>query len=219
MEFARRASVDGRVIDIVTPEVYAENKELYANTTTGIEVENIDDGKSYILPYRNNTDDRPGIYDAGSIYFTKFPDKNEESIYLKDSIPMVDYNDASTMQEFLNKQQQLRDIESEILTDIDSVFSPPIGQTDTPEMVALKEAVNLKHCDINKYAQRFGDNFLNDKRIFKGPGITLNKMISICEKLDMKVELTISDKDPSVPNPMGKEVHATLTGGGIDDEQ
>ena len=40
----------------------------------------------------------------------------------------------------------------------------------------------------------------------------MNKLISISDKLDMKVEIIISDKDSDVPNPIGEEIHAVLTG-------
>lgn len=215
MDIAKNAAVDGKMLDIVTPEMYGSNKALYANTKTAIELEH--DGKRYAMPYRNQTDDRPGIYDAGSIYFIKYPEQSEADKYDMDKLDVIDSANSSGMKEYLSKRQQLRDIESEILTDIDNVFIPSIGQNDTPEMKAMKQATILKSCDINKYAQRFGDNFLNDKRIFKGASITMNKMISIAQNLDMEVELIIRDKNPEVPNPMGKEVHAILTGGTCDE--
>ena len=215
MEIPKNAQVDGKMLDIISAETYGANKPIYANTRTAIEIEH--DGITYAMPYRNQTDDRPGIYDAGAVYFIKYPEEHEAHKYDMSKIDVVDFNNSANMGEYLSKKQQLRDIEAEILTDIDNVFIPSIGPNDTAEMRAMKQATGLKACDINKYSQRFGDNFLNDKRIFKGSTITMNKMISIAQNLDMEVELIIRDKNPDVPNPMGKEVRAVLTGG-TDDE-
>lgn len=221
MEFAKVAKIDGKALEVVTPEMYGANKELYQNTRTAIEVENFDDGRTYILPVRNVSDDRPGIYDAGSVYFTKFPEQGEQDKYALDTNKddIIDYNNTKDVEDFISKQKQLRDIESEILTDIDNVFAPPIDPEDSPEMIALKEATREKRCDINKYAGRFGSNFLNDKRIFKEKHVSLNKILRIANNLDMEVELVIRDKGPEVPNPMGTEVHAILTTGGSTNDE
>lgn len=218
MDFAKNATVDGKMLEVITPEDYGRNKELYNNPRTGIELTNPNDGRNYILPIRGSSDDRPGVYDEGIIYFTKFPDEKDASKYATDSVDIVDFNDTKDVEDFISKQKQLRDIESEILTDIDNIFMPPIDQNDSPEMRVLKEATREKHCDINKYAGRFGSNFLNDKRIFKDKNVTLNKILRIANNMDMEVELTIRDKGPDVPNPMGKEVSAILTGGSANDE-
>ena len=107
---------------------------------------------------------------------------------------------------------------SQILTDADNIYIPIIGDEDGPEMVALKTAIGSKKCDINKYAFRFGPNFLNNKRLLKEKNITLNKLILMADNLDMEAELILRDKNHDVPNPMGQEVHAILTGGGDNNE-
>ena len=115
------------------------------------------------------------------------------------------------MKDFLSKNAQIRDMESTILSEIDSVFTPSIGENDSPEMKAFKEAIIMKHIDINKYAPRFGDNFLNDKRILKTGSITMNKLISMCQKLDIEVQLTLRDASDDVINPMSEEITTILT--------
>ncbi len=211
MEIAKNAVIDGKMMDIITHKDYVENTPLYANTSTAIETEC--DGKMYALPYRNPTDDRPGIYDEGLVYFVKPPEPQEAAKYDMNVLDVVDYSDSMNMNDFLTKRKQIRDIEAEMLTDIDNVFQPVIGVNDREEMKALKNAVILKQCDINKYSQRFGSNFLNEKRIFKQPNISMDKMIRIAQNLDMEVELIIRDKNRDVPNPMRQEVRAILTGG------
>ena len=213
----KKGALDGRMYDIVEQSQYDSNRNLFGNTSTAIEYVDPDSGNTYVLPFRNQSDDRPGIYDmhpiGGGVYFTRLPQNEEEkSEYNKDNLEIIDFNNASTMSEMITMKQQLRELEADVLTDVDDVFLPTISVSDTKEMRALKEAVRKKKCDINKYADRFGDNFLNDKRIFRGNSITMNKLISISDKLDMKVEIIISDKDNDVPNPIGEEIHAVLTG-------
>ena len=86
-------------------------------------------------------------------------------------------------------------------------------------MKALKQAINLKNIDIDIYADRFLENFNNDKRLLKGPAITSSKMKSICPKLDMKVTLTISDAHPNVPNPIGQDITVVICGDGNDADE
>lgn len=212
MEFAKKVSLEGKILDVVSQDMYGNGNTIYKNTSSAVEMIG-PDGHVYILPVRNQTDDRPGIYDAGAIYFSRYPSEEEKDNYLKDNLNIIDHNDTQSMSEFLEKQKQLRNIEEEILTDIDSVFVPPLLENDTAEMRALKEAVIAKQCDISKYQQRFEDNYLNDRRIFKTNKISMGKMISIGDKLDMEIELIIRDKNPEVANPMGTEIHAILTGG------
>ena len=77
----------------------------------------------------------------------------------------------------------------------------------------------VQNCDINKYAPRFGENFLNDKRLFKTGSITMNKLISISKNLDIEAELILRDTSDDVPNKMGREVRVILTGDSEDDNE
>ena len=65
---------------------------------------------------------------------------------------------------------------------------------------------------IQTFIDRLGDNFNNDKRLLKGSSITISKMKSICDKLDMKCTLIISDSNPNVPNPIGQEIKVDICG-------
>ena len=79
-------------------------------------------------------------------------------------------------------------------------------------MKALKQAITAKNIDIDKYADRFGENFPNDKRKLKDEKITLFLLKRMAECLDMNVDLIISDKSPNVPNPIGIPIKVSLTG-------
>lgn len=213
MDF-KRTRIEGKLLEVVSYENYVNNPDMYMNTSTAVETEM--NGEKYILPYRNMTDDRPGIYNAGCINIVRTPAK-EDKEYSPENI--IDLGKVDNMADMIKAQSKLRDMETEILTSPDNIYTPRIEEADSPEMVALKEAVIEKHMDINKYAARFGDNFPNDKRLFKQHSISLGKLVKISNALDMEVELIIRDKNENVPNPIGKEVHAILTGlgGNADD--
>lgn len=217
----KTTTIDGRIVDIISEQEYVNKWQMYAENpslcaSSAVEVRGTD-GVNYVLPIRGKSDDRPGIYPDGCIYFTRFPEQENASGYRADQLDIVDFSDIKTVEDFLSKNNQIREMETSVLTDIDSVFVPQIGQNDSPEMKAFKEAITSKKMDINKYAPRFGDNFLNDKRILKTSSITMNKLVSMCKKLDIEAELTLRNTSPDVANPMQKEITVILTGTGGDD--
>ena len=96
---------------------------------------------------------------------------------------------------------------------VDNVTTPSISPNDAPAMSGLKEAITLKHCDIDKYSDRFGSNFANEKRLLKDSEISLKKLIIYGNAMDIKMTLTMEDASSDVPNPMGEKVTVVLTGG------
>ena len=211
----KTGTIDGKIMDVVSEDKYRSEYETYTNpsliSSTAVEVSD-KNGVGYVLPFRGKTDDKPGIYPDGCIYFIKYPDEQEASQYRSDSVNSVDFSDVNNITDFLDRNKQIRDMETTILTDSDSVFTPPMNQDDSPEMRAFKQAIASKHMDINKYAPRFGDNYLNDKRILKTSSITMNKLVAMSERLDIEVELTLRNASDNVPNPMDKPITVILTG-------
>jgi len=217
----KTTAIDGKLVEIITDKEYAEKYKFYSDNpgilaSTALEVE-IDD-KKYALPFRGKTSDAPGIIPDGAIYFVNLPE-NEKANYDEDNLEIVDYNDSKTIVDFLQRNEQIRKMESNILTDIDNIFCPQIGPDDSPEIKAFKEAIASKKCDINKYAPRFGDNYCNDRRILKGNSITMNKLVSMSKKLDIEVELILRNaNNGDVPNPMDKEISVILTGEDVNND-
>ena len=157
--------LDGKLMDIISPEEYNAKKKIIEDNqtianSTALEIHKYDTNEDYVLPLRGRLDDRPGVYDEGAVRFIRFPSEENKDEYLRDKLDIVDYTNTNDIKEFLKKNNQVRDMETITLTDIDNVFKPPMLTDDTPEMRAFKMAVDAKHCDINKYAPRFGDNFL-----------------------------------------------------------
>lgn len=205
-----KAKIDGKIIDVISREEYVKYKDSgkYDNNYTGVQIDDM------IYPMRSPSDTRPGIYNYGAYFVrTQIPEELKHS-YSSDN--MVNFDDAKTIAEVIEAQSKLRGMERTILTSVDNLFVPVVKDEDTPEMAALKTAIINKKIDISKYEQRFGDSFNNDKRLFNGNSITLSKIKSIANALDIKVTLTLEDTNPDVANPMGEPVVATLMGG--DDE-
>ena len=51
----------------------------------------------------------------------------------------------------------------------------------------------------------------------KKDNITLNKLTAICENLDIVPTLTLRDRNPDVPNPIGRTITVDLTSAGMDE--
>lgn len=211
----RSAPIDGKVIDIITEEEYSQKFKMYSENPSVCSMTALETSKgdeSYLLPFRGKTDDRPGVYPDGNLYFVKFPEsEEEEKSYNKKNIDIVDFSNVDNINDFLAKNGQVREMENLSLSDSDEIFIPPISGRETEAMKAFKQAIAAKHMDIDRYSSRFGENYLNDKRILKGDDITLNKLVSICNKFDIEAKLILSDKHPDVANPMGNNIETILT--------
>ena len=217
MEFVKRREIKRLISDgakdIVTFDEYASNKELYANTKTAIEIED-SSGVVLALPYRSKGDGRPGVYDEGTFSRIIYPEE-DNSIYVENAQNVLNLSDSANVNEYMHKQEILKDLETESLTSPDNIFEPPLRNDDTEEMRGFKEALIAKHVDIDKYESRFGKNFPNEKRLMKGNKISIEKLKHIGDRLDMEVVITFRDKSPDVPNPMGIEITKTITSEGL----
>jgi hypothetical protein len=205
MMILNKARVDNKICDVVSFEEYVNNRDKYPSNMIAIKTD------GFVLPLRGKNDDRPGIYVDSCISIIRIPSPSEIEEYSDRNI--IDFNNLNNMKEVIEKQNQVRNLEREILTNPDNIFIPKIDEDDSAEMKALKEAVISKTIDIEKYESRFGANFNNDKRLFNKPTISLGKMKTIFDALDIKGTLILEDKSPDVPNPMGKRIVVELTGG------
>lgn len=206
----RKAKVDNKICDITTLENYINNKKLYDPQYTALEVNGM------VLPIIGRLDGRIGICVNDMVSFYNPPPKEREAEF--DAENIIDFNKAKNMNELIQKQDYVKSLENEIIVNSDNIFEPRIEDEDAPEMRALKEAVVAKQVDINAYAPRFEGNFANDKRLFNDNKITLIKLKKITDALDIKCTLTLEDKNPNVPNPIGRVIIADITGGDDVDE-
>lgn len=207
----KKAKVEGRVATVIKPEEALKNPSMQ-NKYTAVEVGNC------ILPVKTSYDpSSPGFYINNKIGKLIYPSKEDSEDYSNKNV--IDFSDVKTMRELIAKQEEVKKMESEVLSNSDNLFKPIAKENDSPEMKAMKKALCLKNIDIDAYADRFGDNFNNDKRLLKGSSITMSKLKSICDKLDMKCTLTISDTNPNVPNPIGEDIVIDICGGNDDDSE
>lgn len=211
----KKAKVENRMLAVTSYEEYGLHPELYANTGTGVQVER--DGVQYILPHRNTaySPDKPGVYDCGNaISMFTFPTEEQRSEYTGE---VIDLADVQNISELTRKMDLLKDMERDILTTPDNIFTPVISESDSSIMKGLKEALIAKNIDLDKYADRFGDNYPNDKRQFKREDITLFMFSRMCQNLDMNARLIIEDSSFDVPNPIGRQIVVNLVGGDGED--
>ena len=54
----KKGALDGRMYDIVEQSQYDSNRNLFGNTSTAIEYVDPDSGNTYVLPFRNQSDDK-----------------------------------------------------------------------------------------------------------------------------------------------------------------
>ena len=198
-----KGSIDGRMIDVIKMEDYIKDRSIVNSGFVGIQVGGL------VYPIRKQTEDKPGIYFSprGTIAWLKKPNEEEKDLYSSSNI--IDFRSSNT-KEMIEKCNALSALEQQILTDVDNVFKPVIGEEDSPEMALFKEAISKKECDFDKDENRFDKNFNNDKRLLAKSNSTLEKIKSIGSKLDMKITLRIEDKNPDVPNPMGVVLERVL---------
>lgn len=203
----KRMTIGNNIYDIISPEDFNNNPNLYTDYPGMVAVER--DGYAY--PIVKNPNDY-GLYmknEAIAVY--NEPEDVDREKYNTESA--IDFNNVKNMRDLIEKNSQYKDLEYQTLISPDNIFIPSVTENDSPEMRALKTAVIDKGIDIDKYESRFGSNFQNDKRLFNNNSITLVKLKSIANALDIKATLTLEDREPDVANPMKSRIVVELTGG------
>lgn len=188
---------------------------LKDNDNCAIEIDK--NGKTYTLPIRTsiNSVDKPGIYSDGKISLITYPSEEEEKFYMPEGDSSLNFSDYSTLQSLSDAKRKLDESINKLIESVDgdSVYRPPLLETDSAEMRAMKECIIAKNIDLDKYKDRFGANYPNDKRKLKDDNITLNMISRMCENLDIKVDLVFSDSNDKVPNAMNKVIKANIIPG------
>lgn len=202
----KKAEIEGRLYNVTSMDEFTSCPDLYTPKFTAIERPG-----ECVLPIRNRTTDTgPGIYyqSGAMVAMVNKPENIEDYNAGK----IIDFSNPKSIGEIFNKQQIIRDIQDEIMTTNENVLCLKVSDKDTPEMKALKTAINSKRVDIKQYEDRF-DQFQNDMRLLKGNSITLGKTISICDVFDISAVLVLRDRDNNVPNPMNSTIEIDLTEG------
>lgn len=202
----KKMEINNRIYNVVTIDEYRNSSELYDNKFTAIQDHGI------VLPIKQKNDFGAGYYiqSDSMVSLIKKPPENMIDEYSENKI--IDYNNAKSIGDIIKNNEMLRDIQSEFIVDDENILNLTISDNDTPEMKALKSAINSKKADKSQYEDRF-DQYQNDMRLLtKGTSITLGKLISICSVFDISAELVLKDKD-AAPNPMNRVISIDLTEG------
>ena len=206
----KKAKINNNFVSVISLDVYRSNPDIYDTNCTAIEFEDL----GVVLPVIGKTDKSVGVSVNPSSLFCRvnMPDDKSLPDYSTDNI--IDLSKTKDMAELMRQQEVIKDIEYDMLTTVDNVFQPKIGENCSPAMKALKTAVNEKGIDINKYAYRFGSNFNNDKRQYNKDTISMQMLERQCNGLDIKATLILEDASDDVPNPIGHKIIVELTEGG-----
>lgn len=220
MLYDKVAAIGGKVYNVYNYENFKNNKEILADDEqTAVEIQK--DGNSYILPVRtqngNSNMEKPGIYCNGPINFLSFPkNEQEQQLYTPNDNFIFDINNVENMQQYITEKERFDNSVNKLLetseTD-DDIFTPPLLETDSGEMRALKECILAKKIDLDKYSERFGENYPNDKRKLKDDNITSYLMKRMCNNLDIEVDMIFRDSSDGIPNPMNKTITVNLVPG------
>lgn len=206
-----KAATNGHIVDVIKYEDYSKDPEKYRDSNNAAVLFN-HKGKDLLLPVRGRYSANvslPGVYNAGSIDFVVYPDEAFADRYVPKQFVSMSNNDD--IEKLIKNGEAIRKLDEPFITSPDEVTCIPIRQSDQPEMKGLKEALNAKKIDIDKYAPRFGQNFPNDKRQLRNNSATIKIIKRFCENCDMEALLIFKDKSPDVPNPIGKEIVISLT--------
>ena len=112
----KKALINNRLYDVVSMQEYSKNQDLYNPRFTAIE------GHGKVLPIKNRNETGVGIYyqNGGAVCSVEKPDPEDHSY--NDSI-IIDYSDCKTVKDVIQKDNLVRDIENEILTNKDNIFN------------------------------------------------------------------------------------------------
>lgn len=213
-----RAIVNGQMYDVFDYDEFASDESYSEPGIYPVAVAENVNGRKIVLPYKGkyNGQTTPGIYNAGPIDFKVLPSEEDMHTYEAEIISMSNKDSAKKL---INSQETIKRLEiSHLTTTPDNVTLLPIGENDQPAMKLLKLAINEKHMNLDDYASRFGSNYPNDKRQLKNDNVTLNIFSRFCEKCDMELLLTVRDKNPDVPNPIGRSITVSLSENYSDDD-
>lgn len=201
----KKALIENRMFNVVSYESFYNNKEQNMNSLTAVEKD------GYLYPVRTSSDTKPGLYNAGCIDF--FVDPDEDNRHEYDVSHINDIGGSDSLEEMMNTIKDINLLERKILTSPDNITIPVRSDKDTPAMAGLKDAVECKQIDINKYRDRFGAaSFPNDKRKLNDNDISFKMLNRYTSALDIKATLILEDTNPDIPNPMGTKIVIDLSG-------
>lgn len=207
-----KAFIDGVLYDVVPIEQLCTVPYQLINERLAVTFQ------GYILPIRfTNALSKVGLYYGCFCRIVLPSTPEEEQMY---SISNLAYSsDHATFADIIAAREKLESAELKHLVSSDNIYVPVIDPiNDSPLSIALKTSIGEKHCNINRYSSRFGDDFNNDRRKLSGNDITAAKYATFGRNMDVRTTLIIEDMNPDVANPIGKRIILTWVGDGVNDQ-
>jgi hypothetical protein len=222
------AVVNGKTLNVYSERQLFDNfQDLAEDEQAAVTITN-ENGEKVVLPIRvgYKSMEKPGVYpmtdkDGHNYAFLCHPTTEaEKKEYIPDKEHLVDFKDAEGIQQLMSMTDTLnKSINQYLETDINSgnIYRAKIGEFDSPEMRGLKQALSAKNMEIDKYGEKFGANWANDKRKLNDNNITMFLLKRMGNNFDIDIDIVFRDHSPDVPNPMGKTITVNLVPG-IKDE-
>lgn len=206
-----KAFIDGVLYDVIPIEQLTEMPITFITDHLAV----IFNG--FILPVRLNvTLTKPGLY-YNCFCSIVMPKPEEAEMYSVSNLAYT--SDHASFADIIAAREKLESAELRHLVSNDNIYVPVIDQVhDSPLSIALKTAIGEKHCNINRYSSRFGDDFNNDRRKLSANDITAAKYATFGRNMDVRTTLIIEDMSPDVANPIGKRIIHTWVGDGVNDQ-
>lgn len=208
----KKAVICNKTMDVITLEEYDRLCKLPNPVYGDMCVEH--DG--YVFPItKSYRPEQPSVFATNVATVFTYPKTDKEKEEYSSS-KIIDFDNVKNITEMIVAADKLRSAESVRLNIVNQVLELPIPESNTPELRAIKEAINSKHIDAESYKQKFpcDSDFNNDMRALKGEGvdnISFFKAKRILNAFDLDMVLTIKDK-PNAVNPIGKTISVKLTG-------
>ena len=219
LNFNEEVALNGRTMNVFDYDTFNEYRDmLQYSAEVAVKFKRGD--REAVLPVRgsiHNNVNQPGVYLGDQFDIITFPETpEEEKEYYPNKDRLFNFADSKSMQEHLDKSDRLNEIKNQILESPDNLTHAPLSDDDKPAMRGLKLAINYKGIDIDKYKDRFGENFPNNKRKLTDTDITLFQLNRYCECLDLDMDIVFRDAEGNIANPMKKVITVNVFPGNGD---
>jgi len=209
----KKAKIGRRILDVIDESEFIRRSSLNPDIVASLAEDTAIEKDGHVYPVtRQYSKDVTGVTDVGKVLLYSLAEQDKDSDEYKVE-NVIDFENVKSLQESINKQNQLMSAERTILVSPENIFTPVVKEEDTPEMKLLKQAICLKGIDLDNYKQRFGSDYNNDRRLFEQNSITFFKLKRLAEIMDMNVSLSLEDK-PGAPNPIGEKLTIQITSDG-----
>lgn len=198
----KKVKIGNKFYDVVTREEFVKMPVIPNPGEVAI-MEN-----GYVVPYQGLGGTQPGFYASPQANYVVPPTQDQMQTYSDSNV--LNFDSCENVKQIMEMNASLKALENDMLADTNDVYTPQIKSSNTPEMAGLRQAIIDKHIDINKYQDRFGGTFTNDKRaITNNDSITLDKLKMYSTCLDIKGTLILEDME-GCPNPIGRKIKIPL---------